>query len=428
MPLSQSDKGEPVQGENEPVGKSKPSSSNEPKKKHNWADYVIPRKKQESESTNDTDPYTNSSDEEGLASSDADESGSDGEQSDSESQSHGQSADGGYHRFDPIVSSSDFKLDESKEKYAKKFFNTHLSDERVNLAVLDSHPVPNNKFLKPPDIDDYIEDLVGDKKSFSLIKLQYQALKHVQKKLSRCLGPLSVVWNELESAKHSDRSTMSIDEITELIQKTILMLGQVNTACLYERRMSWLAKIFRSVVNANSVIKEYNLDFKSESKLFGSEFYKVLDRKAKNKKRAREMSREMRPGKRYKPFQSGPSGYSSKPSSRGSFTWKRGTQTTSVTPSRPKHENQKGRKYQTRYINKKSQIKGEIGSHQSPLAYTLFEHDRNRTRLSTPRGKNSQISSKLTKNNLRSTSFVCSKWSEIRPNRDTISKKRKTKF
>ncbi|KAJ8308942.1 hypothetical protein KUTeg_013816 [Tegillarca granosa] len=311
MPFSQSDKGEPVQGENEPVrhwgggeGKSKPSSSNEPKKKHNWADYVIPRKKQESESTNDTDPYTNSSDEEGSASSNADESGSDGEQSDSESQSHGQSADDGYHKFDPTVSSSDFKLDDSKEKYAKKFFNTHLSDERVNLAVLDSHPVPNNKFLKPPDIDDYIEDLVGDKKFFSLIKLRAQALKHVQKKLSTCLGPLSVVWNELESAKHSDRSTMSIDEITELIQKTILMIGQVNTACLYERPMSWLAKIFRSVVNAKSVnvIKEYNLDFKSESKLFGSELYKVLDRKAKNKKRAREMSREMRPGKRYKPF------------------------------------------------------------------------------------------------------------------------------
>ncbi|KAJ8319367.1 LOW QUALITY PROTEIN: hypothetical protein KUTeg_004458 [Tegillarca granosa] len=75
-------------------------------------------------------------------------------------------------------SGSALLLDDSKEKYAKKFFNTHLSDERVNLTVLDSHPVPNNKFLKPPDIDDYIEDLVGDKKSFSLIKLQDQALKH----------------------------------------------------------------------------------------------------------------------------------------------------------------------------------------------------------------------------------------------------------
>ena len=101
-------------------------------------------------------------------------------------------------RFDLGDFDSEYKLDNSKEKYVKKFFTTHLSDERINASVLDIHPVSANNFLNPPEVDAYIEDLVNDKRAFKF--LQDQALKHVQRKVSRCLGHLAEIWEELDGA------------------------------------------------------------------------------------------------------------------------------------------------------------------------------------------------------------------------------------
>lgn len=57
-------------------------------------------------------------------------------------------------RFDPLEDSSDYKLDESKENYAKKYFKLHLTEDMIQKAILDSAPVPANSFLTPPEVDD----------------------------------------------------------------------------------------------------------------------------------------------------------------------------------------------------------------------------------------------------------------------------------
>nr|XP_022292107.1 uncharacterized protein LOC111103269 [Crassostrea virginica] len=295
-----------------------------PKKR--WGDFVIPKKRNDDEEGDNTDPYADSeSDADSVQSGDL----SDGEISPPKSARPRTAIDAcddeqrEPKRFDPGDFDSEYKLDTSKEKYVKKFFTTHLSDERINASVLDNHPVPANNFLNPPEVDAYIEDLVNDKRAFKFLKLQDQALKHVQRKVSRCLGPLAEIWEELDGAQEGDKSGKSIQKVAELVEKTILMIGQVNTACLYERRLTWLAKLFKSVANAKTIIKDHNDEFDKEVKLFGADFYSVLDRKAKNRKRAREMAKEMRPAKRARPFQEGPSGgtsISSKP--RGSTTWR----------------------------------------------------------------------------------------------------------
>ena len=70
----------------------------------------------------------------------------------------------------------------------------------------------------------------------------------MQRKLSRCL--LAEIWEELDGTQDGDKSGKSIQEVTELVEKTILMIGQVNTACLYEKRLAWLPKLFKNVANA----------------------------------------------------------------------------------------------------------------------------------------------------------------------------------
>ena len=104
----------------------------------------------------------------------------------------------------------------------------HLTDEKINTTTLDESPVPANGFLTPPDVDDYVEDIINDKRSIKFLKMQDQALKNVQRKVSRCLGPLSQIWDELDK----ESSTTNIEQVTELIEKTVVLLGQVNTTCL----------------------------------------------------------------------------------------------------------------------------------------------------------------------------------------------------
>ena len=88
-----------------------------------------------------------------------------------------------------------------------------------------------------------------------------------------------------------ESSAMNIEQMAELIEKTVVLLGQVNTTCLYERRVNWLAKIFKSVGTAKQVIKDHAEDF-DNTKLLGRDMYDVLDKKAKNRKRARDLARD----------------------------------------------------------------------------------------------------------------------------------------
>ena len=75
-----------------------------------------------------------------------------------------------------------------------------------------------------------LKTLSMTKRALKFLKLQDQALKHVQRKVSRCL--LAEIWEGLDGTQDGDKSIKSIQEVTELVEKTILMIGQVNTACI----------------------------------------------------------------------------------------------------------------------------------------------------------------------------------------------------
>ena len=45
---------------------------------------------------------------------------------------------------------------------------------------------------------------------------------------------------------------MNIEQVAEFIEKTVVLLGQEDTTRLNERRVNWLAKIFKSVRNGET--------------------------------------------------------------------------------------------------------------------------------------------------------------------------------
>jgi hypothetical protein len=106
--------------------------------------YKIPKRALSSDSEdNEIDPYECRSD------------SSDGHLSDS-----GDESDEGPSRFDPLGEQKKIVLDKSKERYARKFFTSHVADDVIQAQVLKSSPVPGNAFLSPPDADEYIEDYI----------------------------------------------------------------------------------------------------------------------------------------------------------------------------------------------------------------------------------------------------------------------------
>lgn len=115
------------------------------------------RREFQSDGESDTDPYEddNISSEERGEGDIPDKLITDGEKVDSEDEDH-------ITRFDPSEDSSEYKLDKGKANYAKKYFKLHLTEDKSQKAILEIAPVPANSFLTPPELDDYISDIIGE--------------------------------------------------------------------------------------------------------------------------------------------------------------------------------------------------------------------------------------------------------------------------
>ena len=264
-----------------------------------WDGYVIPRgtadKNDDTPLNSDddgdfSDPYEGDHDDNDHDNNDSRGSESEDQISDHEVEDVGSaSEEEGPTRFDPLSDKKSYKLDHSKEKYASKYFNRHVAEEMIQSSILQQAPVPANTFLTPPNVDDYIEDLVNDQKAMRFLRMHDACLRYVQKRIVQCMGSIAKIWHELDACNEgSTKSTMDFYDVKELMEKSILLLGQTNVACLYERRLNFLAKIMQSTKKAKQALRENEKEFKGGSRLFGASFYSVLDRKPKAKKELRK--------------------------------------------------------------------------------------------------------------------------------------------
>ena len=264
------------------------------------------------------------------------------------------------------------------------------------------------------------------------------ALKFVQKRLGQCMGPLSKIWEEVDDLD-KDQSNMKIDELKELVEKTILMIGQTNVACLFERRLNFLAKLMHSAKNARQTLKENEKCLDGEEKLFGTEFYTILDRKVKNRKRAREISKDKGPPTKRRPFQSGPSRSSqgNRPQSRGSFHNRGGSRSAPRRGQQQKGSKGNQKRYETIHITKLSKHakcssyssgqlpirENEAGALQSPHCHSKSKFHINRPSSHPSGGKTGVFHTKLVKNHFRPKYSESCNGLQNRFHRPTISSK-----
>ena len=205
-------------------------------------------------------------------------------------------------RFDPNEGDNPEKLTGGMRDYVYKHFSLHLKDEVIKDKILKDTPVPVNTIFSAPQLDEFVEELIDDRKALMYTKIHDGSIKFIQKRIGQVMGPLTKIWKTVDEGVtgKSEDPNMSIDELLKLLEKTVLLLGQANVACLYERRLNVLSKVFGDAKKARKSISTNEKSFAdgTQGKLLGDDYYKVLEKYSKSKKRAREITDSLGPSKK----------------------------------------------------------------------------------------------------------------------------------
>ena len=72
------------------------------------------------------------------------------------------------------------------------------------------------------------------------------------------MGPVSKVWQALESytTAPDNEADLTIEDLLNLVQQTVLVAGQTNNTISYHMRLSALAGAMKSSCQAKSMIKD----------------------------------------------------------------------------------------------------------------------------------------------------------------------------
>ena len=124
--------------------------------------------------------------------------------------------------------------------YANDNSEKYISEKDVKEAILMKTLKPEN--LDPVEnLDDYLQELLKRKKRPQDIVID-NTLEKVQDKVLDIMGLLSKLWVMIEQVNSGSgsSSTVEMDAVLELLEKTVLLIGQCNNTITYERRKNVL--------------------------------------------------------------------------------------------------------------------------------------------------------------------------------------------
>jgi len=216
-----------------------------------------------------------------------------------------------YKRFRITPEEELFKwsLPEGMAGYVQENFMSFIPDKDVKDAVLYPNPRPDN-LVTPKKIDDFLTDLLKEKRKASELALD-ATLEKAQSKTLDVMGPLSRLWlavdkvNSHEEGEGVAPPQLSVQEAQQLIEQSILVLGQAFNYLLYERRKNVLGCVMSTNV-VSSTLKDKAGDLAKDGPLlFGNDFRDHVVDTSKAKRKSMEAFTTSSPAK--KPFREGPS-------------------------------------------------------------------------------------------------------------------------
>ena len=105
------------------------------------------------------------------------------------------------------------------------------------------------------------------------------------------MGPLSNLWNILEGAKgaEEDAVQISINDLLQYVEQTVLLLGQNSNAITYHKILNVLGSVMNSQYQVKSMLKEKaSLLQKHDEYLFRKEFRNHIADTIKSKKQTKK--------------------------------------------------------------------------------------------------------------------------------------------
>ena len=123
-------------------------------------------------------------------------------------------------------------------------------------------------------------------------------LEKVQDKVLDIMGPLSKLWvmTEQVNSDSGSSSTVKIDTVVELLEKTVLLIGQCNNTISYERRKNVLLGVTGTYSSQVASILKEKAAFlqKHDQALFGKDFRDHQTESLKAKEQSNEAIAEVR--------------------------------------------------------------------------------------------------------------------------------------
>ena len=154
--------------------------------------------------------------------------------------------------------------------YADSHFNRYVQERDLKESILTENPVPSN-ITEVKKLDEFMSHHLQENNQTSVCTLE-TTLEKIQKKNIDIMGPLSKVWHALESATTApdDEADLNIEDLLNLVQQTVLLVGQTNNTISYHRWLSALAGALKSFSHAKSMTKDKSTLLQNSGKeLFG---------------------------------------------------------------------------------------------------------------------------------------------------------------
>lgn len=168
-----------------------------------------------------------------------------------------------------------WELPASIKGYVHKYMANHISEKDIRDHVLNINPVPTNVKMVPV-LDNYIKNLLTNNSKVNTLKNE-KVLKTIQENFLAILGPLSRICDLMEKERDQYQDSL-INDVSELIEQTVLLLGQAFNSSSFHRR----DKIFSTLIDSNpkvkDILKEQSKDMDSplNTFLFGEIFEQKL--------------------------------------------------------------------------------------------------------------------------------------------------------
>ena len=206
-------------------------------------------------------------------------------------------------KFEVVTSDEHYvwSLPSDMSEYIKKKFSTYISETDIKNCILYQNPVPEN-IPTPANLDGYIKQLLEERRKMSVISEDKNVAK-IQQKITDVLGPLSRVWLVFQEALRSNDGVCDIpmEDLNELIEQSITLLGVVNTNLTYQRRVNVLSHLMKENTAKQTIKEKKELLTEMDVDLFGQRFKDDWCTSLKTKEKYSELLRkELKPANRGK--------------------------------------------------------------------------------------------------------------------------------